>query len=147
MIHDILIPNHSYAFVDGSFNPETGIYGCGVIFVDQRGNRSVFSLCGSQFAKMRNVAGEIMGAEAAVDEAIRLGMKKLTIFHDYEGIAYWATGRWKCNNPRTIAYAKKMKELYHSGKLRVFFQHVKAHAGILENEEADRLAKEAVGLR
>jgi ribonuclease HI len=93
-------------------------------------------------AKMRNVAGEILGASSAIARAMVLGMECLTIFYDYEGIANWPTGKWKCKNGHTKKYAKFVNE----AKIQIDFQHVKGHSGILENEEVDRLAKEAVGI-
>ena len=40
----------------------------------------------AEMATMRNVAGEIKGAEAAVKKAIELGIKELVIYYDYMGI-------------------------------------------------------------
>lgn len=37
----VKIPKRSYAFVDGSFNPVTKIYGCGGFLIDQFGNRHI----------------------------------------------------------------------------------------------------------
>ena len=58
----------------------------------------------AEMATMRNVAGEIKGAEAAVKKAIELGIKELVIYYDYMGIEMWATGAWKRNKAGTIAY-------------------------------------------
>ena len=55
-------------------------------------------------AGMRNVAGEIMGARAAMEYAIANNKKRLVIYHDYEGIAKWPLGIWKTNKEGTIAY-------------------------------------------
>ena len=75
----------------------------------------------------------------------KLGMKKLTIFHDYEGTAAWVLGKWKCKKPETRRYAMVMWKAMDAG-LRIYFNHVKGHSGNWGNDEADQLAKLAVGL-
>ena len=57
-------------------------------------------------ASMRNVAGEIYGSMAAMKYALEKGIKKLSIYYDYMGIAKWCTGEWKTNKDGTIAYKK-----------------------------------------
>ena len=143
------LPNNNlyenYAYVDGSYNPETNVYGYGG-FLSVNGKEYI--LQGSDnnegMASMRNVAGEIQGAMAAVDKAIRFGLDKLTIYYDYKGIECWAKLTWKANNPYTRAYQDYM--MSSSFILDIEFVHVKGHSGIEGNERADRLAKEAVGL-
>ncbi len=132
-----------YAFVDGSFNPKTGVYGYGGFLVN---NDERFIIQGfnddSEMAQMRNVAGEICGAMAAVTKATELGIDALDLFYDYQGIESWATGTWKCNKTGTIAY----RDFMNNSPVKVTFHKVKGHSGIEGNEEADRLAKEAVGI-
>ena len=141
------IPKHSYAFIDGSFNPYTDVYGCGGFLVDQHGVKHIIKGSGSnpELAKMRNVAGEIFGVKKVINLAKRLNMKELIIFYDYEGIAKWPKGEWAAKNPVTKRYANYIYKAIKDG-LNLSFQHVKAHSGIPGNEMADKLAKEAVGL-
>lgn len=137
----------NYAYVDGSFNPETKVYGWGGFLVDQNGKKHLIQ--GSDkledLAKLRNVAGEISGAVGVICKAISLGMEHLTLYYDYDGVANWPLKRWKCKNSITIYYAQFV-QLVMRGMLKIHFQKVKGHAGILGNEEADRLAKRAVGI-
>lgn len=133
------------AYVDGSYNVETKEYGSGIVILYQ-GRKEVFSICGQRdnLCEMRNVAGEIKGAEFAINYAIKEKAEKVIIYHDYEGIEKWCTGAWKANKEGTIKY----KEFYNDAKelIKVDFIKVKAHSGDKYNEEADALAKKAVGI-
>lgn len=135
----------TYAFVDGSFNKATHTYGYGGFLVT---DNEKYVLRGAdndaEMATMRNVAGEIKGAEAAVKKAIELGIKELVIYYDYMGIEMWATGAWKRNKAGTIAYHDYIMSVKEQIKLT--FVKVKGHSGVEGNEEADKLAKQAVGI-
>lgn len=134
-----------FAFVDGSFNAVTKVYGYGGFLVDG-GQKHILQGAGSdpEMAEMRNVAGEICGCVAAVEKAIELGIKEIKIYYDYMGIEMWATGKWKRNKTGTAEYHDFMQKA--AGLVNVRFVKVKGHSGVEGNEEADRLAKEAVGI-
>ena len=134
-----------YAFVDGSYNIATGVYGYGGFLIDGS-EKHVLQGSGDEeeLAAMNNVAGEILGSMAAVEKALELGLKELVIYYDYMGIEMWANGGWKRNKAGTIAYYEFMQGV--KDKISLSFVKVKGHSGIEGNEEADRLAKEAVGV-
>ena len=94
----------NYAFVDGSYNIATKVYGYGG-FLMADGKREVLQGAGEEeeMASMRNVAGEVLGSMAAIEKAVELGLAELTIYYDYMGIEMWATGTWKRNKKGTIA--------------------------------------------
>ena len=135
--------NEMIAYVDGSFNKDKGYYSYGAIMFTKdekitsssRGNDS-------ELIEMRNVAGEIEGAMAAMIIAFKRNIDILYLHYDYMGIEKWANGEWKANKVGTKKYA----EYYNSikDKLKVIFIKVKAHSGNKYNEEVDTLAKEAL---
>ena len=133
------------AYVDGSFDVKTGEYAFGaVIFENGQISEHSAKFSDSGMAEMRNVAGEIKGAEFAMRYCVEKGIKSLKIVYDYVGIEAWATGAWKANKEGTKAY----KEYYESIKdvLSVEFEKVKGHSGDKYNDMADKLAKSALGI-
>lgn len=137
--------NRAVAYVDGSYNPATGEYACGVvIFYKERTEYFSKKFTDPERAKMRNVAGEIEGSMCAMNYCLEHGIGGLDIYYDYEGIEKWCTGAWKTNKEGTIAY----RDFYHraSQSVQVRFVKVKGHSGDKYNDLADELARQAVGL-
>lgn len=141
---DFDLPDGSaVAYVDGSYNAATGEYGCGVVFL-AHGEEIHLSRKGTdeELAAMRNVAGEILGAELAMKRAVELGFQRIRIYHDYQGIASWCLGEWKTNREGTRAYKAYFDSI--RDMLEIRFVKVKGHSGDRYNDMADQLAKQAV---
>lgn len=133
------------AYVDGSFNLPEKIYGAGVVLIKD-GNEECFKKSYSDsFYTHRNVAGEVKASELAINLAIEKGYKKIIIYHDYQGIKSWADGDWKTNNELTKSYKtfidRKREEI------QIGFVKVKGHSNDKYNDLADRLAKDACGIK
>ncbi|MCR4693478.1 MAG: ribonuclease H family protein [Firmicutes bacterium] len=133
------------AYVDGSFNVKTGEYSYGaVVFLGDETKKFSEKFSDPEMAQMRNVAGEIKGAEFVMRYCVENGIKSVKIVYDYMGIEAWAKGTWKTNKKGTAMY----KAYYDSIKDKVFvqFAKVKGHAGDTYNDMADKLAKNALGI-
>ncbi len=133
-------------YVDGSFDAESGAYSYGMVVL-RDGEELCFKekFTDPEMAVMRNVAGEIQGARAAMDYALREGLPGIYLYHDYAGIAHWCTGTWRAKLPGTQAYQAYYQSI--RDQLKVEFIKVKGHSHNRFNDLADSLAKEALGLK
>lgn len=133
----------AFAYVDGSYNIATGVWGYGV-HLEANGKAYEFYDCGRVYAESRNVTGEVYGCLCALQKAVELGAPSITIYYDYAGIEMWATGAWKTEKPLTKEYAKEIAKLRK--RIDIHFRKVAAHSGVKLNERVDMLAKRAAGL-
>lgn len=140
------VETEALAYVDGSFNISTGVYGYGGVLLCRDG--SIRPLQGhgrdETLRTMRNVAGEIHGSMAAIQAAANAGIASITIFYDYMGIEMWANGQWKTNKEGTRAYKAFIEAI--RPRIEIRFQKVAAHTGVRFNELVDQLAKASVGI-
>ncbi|MCD7892339.1 MAG: ribonuclease H family protein [Erysipelotrichaceae bacterium] len=134
------------AYVDGSYNNKTKEYGYGCVLLKNQQVLESFYGKGNHpnYVSMRNVAGEIAGAQVAVNYALDNHYTHIWIYYDYEGIEKWANGNWKANKVGTKAYQQFIKD--SRSVIDIDFVKVLAHSGDQYNDEADKLAKKAVGL-
>lgn len=134
------------AYVDGSYEHCIREYGSGVVILKDGEVQKTYSEKGNEesLVTMRNVAGEIEAAKLAMSYCLDNNIENLVLYFDYEGIEKWCTGVWKTNKTGTIDYKKYYDSI--KDKLNVKFVKVKAHSGDKYNEEADKLAKKAIGL-
>jgi len=132
-------------YVDGSYNIETGEFSYGAVLIEN-GKESLFceKFADSELATMRNVAGEIKGAEFAMRYCVEKGIKSVKLVYDYVGIEAWAVGAWKTNKIGTQSYKMYYDEIKKA--LKIDFEKVKGHSGDKYNELADKLAKKALGI-
>ena len=139
-------PDTMLAYVDGSYNVTTTEYSAGVVVLWQSKEVTFSEKADDPRLKsMRNVAGEIMGAQIAMKYALEQHASAVIIYHDYEGIEKWCTKAWEAKQDGT----KQYKAYYEQAaqQLDIRFVKVKAHSGDKYNEQADRLAKDALGLK
>lgn len=134
------------AYVDGSYEHSIREYGSGVVIIKNEEVIKTYSKKGNDkdLVGMRNVAGEIEAAKIAMNYCIDNNINNLILYFDYEGIEKWCLGLWKTNKEGTVKYKKFYDNI--KDKLNVEFVKVKAHSGNKYNDEADKLAKKAIGI-
>lgn len=136
--------NQLVAYVDGSYDQKLGKYSFGCILLTPDGRE--IQECGNgsdpQSLALRNVTGEMLGAMFAVKWAQINGYPAIRIHYDYAGIEQWATHGWQAKNELTQKYAAYMDNCRKH--IAVTFTKVAAHTGNYYNEQADKLAKEAL---
>lgn len=134
------------AYTDGSYDVKTGRYAFGCVIIPPNGE--TVRECGvgtnPEAAVSRNVAGELMAVMFAVRWAAKNGYRKIAIFHDYEGVSAWYQKRWKATSLCAVEYLKYMEK--YRPHMEISFYKVTAHTGVELNEEADKLAKSALGI-
>ena len=132
------------AYVDGSYNVATGEYSCGVVFLYEGKEETMaqkkekmknWRRCGMWLARSWH-------RQLAMELAVKRGIRKIKIYHDYQGIASWCLGEWKTNKEGTKAYKKYYDSV--QDKLQVTFVKVKGHSGDHYNDMADELAKSVI---
>ncbi len=133
------------AYVDGSYHAGTKEFSCGAVLFWE-GRKLEFSRKNDDpaMAEMHNVAGEIMGSVLVIRWCLAHQVPALEIYHDYRGVGKWAMGEWKTNKAGTKAYADFCRNARQ--RIKLSFVEVQGHSGDYWNDEADRLAKEALGI-
>jgi ribonuclease HI len=134
------------AYIDGSYDDSTKSYSFGgVLIINGEERRFNKKYENDEYQAMRNVAGEIKGAGYIIQYCINHGIKELDLYFDYIGIEKWYKGDWKANSPIALVYvdfANKVKD-----KIKVNFYKVKSHSNDYYNDLADKLAKDALGIK
>ena len=142
-IKEDLMSGYMNAYVDGSYDSSTGRYsGAAVILLGDNDIIELSKACKDESSKLRNVAGELLGAELAIEYCKEHGISKLAIHHDYEGIGAWADDAWKAKLPETKAYRNYVFDSREV--LDIKFIKVKGHSGNEYNNRADYLAGKAL---
>lgn len=136
MKHDVEV------YVDGTFY--NGMYGGG--YVVYKNGTIIYQDCGigkidPGLLSMRNIAGEMTAAMRATNWIDSHGYSGI-IYHDYNGLGFWARKEWKRNNKYTNMYADYMNPFVVLDIVEL--KWVKGHSNIEGNEIADKLALESV---
>ncbi|MDD5581939.1 MAG: hypothetical protein PHS99_01835 [Candidatus Marinimicrobia bacterium] len=129
-----------HAFVDGSFIDNDVGYGLiiiqdGVVLQEIQGK-----VTQPEYSAYHQVGGELIAVVKFFEWCIKNKISRCIVHYDYDGIYKWATGEWRAKNALTQKYQEYVKKL----PLDITWNKVKGHSGNIWNEQADRLAKEAI---
>ena len=124
-------------YCDGASRGNPGPSGAGVILLDENGEQ-IFELSRYLDNGTNNEAeyrALVRGLEAAAD----LGVKRIEIFSDSELVVRQLSGKYKVRNPR-------LRSLFDQAvsRLQQFDDYAIFHVGRELNQQADRLANEAI---
>ncbi|MGL5722555.1 MAG: RNase H family protein [Brevinema sp.] len=145
--HRFVYPNEAKvagtcAYVDGSFL--NGKCGWGLVLAE--GETILFEggdvVAMSAEDSARQIAGEVTAVLQALNFAKENNIQSLTVFFDYNGLQYWAEGKWKPQSPIAQYYVAKLMQ--YKG-ITIKWHKVAAHTGHPFNNRADKLAKAACG--
>ncbi|MGL4454073.1 MAG: viroplasmin family protein, partial [Sarcina sp.] len=70
-----------------------------------------------------NIQGECEAAIGAVERALEMGCKEITIYYDYQGVGSWYDKSWKAKNIYTKSYVERMD--WYSKKIKINMVKVK----------------------
>ena len=138
--HTITNNKEAIAYTDGSFNIKNGVCGYGCILITSAGEIELFgrARCSEDdMMTMRQIPGELEAVKEAVKYCEQHNIQKLTIYHDYTGVAEWALGHWRANHAITQNYQFFMQNT----NVKILFCKVAAHTNNAYNEKADAAAK------
>ncbi len=134
------------AYIDGSYDEKTGRYSFGgVLLIENEKYEFKKAYDKDIYSEHRNVAGEIKGAGFIIQYAINHNIKELNICYDYEGIEKWYKGLWNAKKPLIKEYRSFANKVRY--KIKVNFIKIKSHSNDKYNDLADKLAKEALGIK
>ena len=138
-----LTKDDAVAYTDGSYNEEDETGGAAFVYVVPEKTKPYVYAKKVNPDGMRQVKGEIVAVELAINKAIESNKKTIEIRYDYIGVEKWVTGEWQAKNACTRRYKKRMEEL--SRKIEIRFNKVDAHSGNEFNDLADFEAKKVCG--
>lgn len=98
-----------------------------------------------EYTVYHNFAGEILAAIMVFDYLLKQGdCTEVTVYHDYEGVGAWPTGKWKKTNNDLSKMYKDFMLHYVIPKIKIEWIWTPGHTGVEGNEIVDQIAKDAL---
>lgn len=135
------------AYTDGSYSTrKKDRVGAAYILLDENGkevSRNFTYSTSPWLVEMRNVGGEILAAQMAIEDAYKRKPESLEVYHDYKGIGAWPDGEWEARKSQTKLYRDFVNKDIRPD-MDVKFEWVQGHSGNKWNDLVDDLAKGAL---
>jgi ribonuclease HI len=128
---------------------ETASAGIGVFW----GDNNPLNISEKLIGKQTNQRAELNAAIKAIEQAISLSYKSITLYTDSlytikcikEWVTKWKKNNWIKSNNEPVENKQDILKLDNLCSLiYVNWKHIPGHKGIYGNEEADKLAKKAI---
>lgn len=142
---DLVIAQKAVAYTDGSVCERSNVYSYGSVIIMES---DVYKLSGigmTQESNHKPLLAECLGILETLRNINRIGVSEIVIYCDNQQIINWINAEVDGNK---CEYIKEwfMKEYLKFNHIMIKFEKVKAHSGNAFNEEADRLARQALSL-
>lgn len=138
---DGIYTNKGYEIdVDGSYFDNKTSYAA-IIRKNGKVIKELKGLVNTEKVKSSNqITGEMKAVIKAIDYCCQNKIKKIRLYYDYNGLKYWAQGKWKAN----LVSTKYYQDFMSRQPVTIEWIKVPSHTGILWNERVDQLAKSAI---
>lgn len=131
------------AFVDGSYDQNTKIYGAAVIVYNKEEKIKIYHTAGFDKSNVHSICGELEAAKLAVKKAMEENKKNIVIYHDSQSISDLCIGKARAKNKYLKEYAEFMKKA--SENLKINFIKLRGHRNeSIYNDMADDEAASAL---
>lgn len=126
--------------VDGSyFNSKTSY--AAIIRKNGKVIKEISGLVDTSKVKSSNqITGEMKAVIKAIDYCNENKIKKIRLYYDYNGLKYWAAGKWKAN----LVSTKYYQDFMSKQTINIEWIKIPSHTGIYWNERVDELAKSVI---
>lgn len=138
---DSVYTNKGYEIdVDGSyFNNKTAY--AAIIRKNGKVIKELSGLVDTSKVKSSNqITGEMKAVIKAIDYCNSNKIKKIRLYYDYNGLKYWAQGKWKTN----LVSTKYYQDFMSKQSINIEWIKISSHTGVFWNERVDELAKSAI---
>ncbi|MDD4151044.1 MAG: ribonuclease HI family protein [Candidatus Gracilibacteria bacterium] len=125
-------------FTDGGSRGNPGNAGIGVYITDEHGNE-IEKRYKNLGIKTNNEA-EYTAVHLAVNRAIEIGAKEISLFADSKLVVSQLNGEWKIKEERLKEIKKSIDELIINSSIKISFTWIPRE----QNKEADRLSNVAM---
>lgn len=126
--------------VDGSYFNDKTAYAA-IIRKDGKIIKELKGLVDTAKVKSSNqITGEMKAVIKAIDYCNQNKIKKIRLYYDYNGLKYWAQGKWKTN----LVSTKYYQDFMSKQSIIIDWVKISSHTGVYWNERVDELAKSAI---